>query len=109
MPQNMTHVGVSAGKHDIDYEGESRVVTDKWTLNDYDPDNDGSGNDFDPAYLGITRLKSFEVYVADGSAYVAQYDEDVQAIRLYNVDGTGEVAGATTVDVDLKIVVRGQG
>lgn len=107
MPQNMTHVGVASGKRDVDWPDDARKVTDKWTLNDYDPDSDGTGNDFDPSYYGIDRLRSFEVYVADGQAYYATYDEDQEAIRLYALDGTGEVGNSTTVDIDLKIIVQG--
>lgn len=109
MPQNMTHVGIAAGKNEVDYEGDSRVVYDEWTLNNYDPDSDGSGNDFDPAYYGISRLKTFHVHVADSQAYVARYDYENGVIRLYNVDGTGEVGNNTTVDVDLRVEVRGMG
>lgn len=111
MPQSMTHVGARGGKKDIQYGvGNYRSVYDKWTLNDYDPDSDGSGNDFDP-YMeyGIRQVGSFEVYVNDGSAYVAQYDEDQGAIRLYALDGTGEVGNNTTVDVGLTVVVEGPG
>lgn len=111
MPQSMTHVGVAAGKKDIEYQGSYRVVYDKWTLTEYDPDGDGSGNDFDPyKEYGISaeRLGSFEVYVADSQAYVARYDEDKNAIRLYDV-GTGEVGNNTTVNVDLRVVVEGPG
>jgi hypothetical protein len=108
MPQSMTHVGVASGKKDREAEGATTVVYDAWTLNDYDPDSDGTGNDFDPSFeYGYSRVHTVDVYVADGSAYVAQYDHDQGAIRLYALDGTGEVGNNTTVDVDLRVEVRG--
>ena len=110
MPQSMTQNGVAAGKRDRHAVGGQTVVYDEWTLTDYDPDSDGSGNDFDPAFeYGISRVSAFNVYVADGSSYTASYDHDTGAIRLFSTDGTGEVGNNTTVNVDLRVQVHGMG
>jgi hypothetical protein len=110
MPQNMTHNGVAAGKHDRENEGAVTVVYDEYTLNDYDPDSDGSGNDFDvKSEYGFSRLMSVDVQVVDSQAYVAAFDIDNQIVRLYALDGTGEVGNSTTVNVDLRFEIRGMG
>jgi hypothetical protein len=110
MPQSMTQNGVAAGKQDREQEGATTVIYDDWTLSDYDPDSDGTGNDFDPRQVyGFSRLDTVEVYVADGQPYHAQYDYDENVIRLYALDGTGEVGNNTTVNVDLRVNVRGMG
>lgn len=110
MPESMTRVGVAAGKHEIEYEGDNRVIYDAWDLSTYDPNSDGTGNAFDPEMeYGFSRVKSLHVYVADGSVYDARYDHAAGAVRLYNRDGTGEVGNNTTVDVTLRVEVRGNG
>jgi hypothetical protein len=108
MPQNMTQVGVASGKNDKEQEGATSVVYDVWNLSDYDPDSDGTGNDFDPEKVyGYSRVHALHVYVEGDSAYRARYDHDNKVIRLYNADGTGEVGNNTTVDVNLRMEVRG--
>jgi len=110
MPQEMTQNGVASGKNNREAEGATTVIYDEWTLGDYDPDDDGTGNDFDPGKVyGFSRFHAFDVRVADGQALDAEYDHDEGAIRLYNRDGTGEVGNSTTVNVDLRIEVRGNG
>lgn len=112
MPQNMTHDGVASGKKDREAEGATTVIYDRYTLNDYDPDSDGSGNDFDPTKVyGVSRYSKVNVSVSDNQAYMAQFDRTTGSgvIRLYALDGTGEVGNSTTVDVQLDIEVRGQG
>lgn len=108
MPQDMTHVGVASGKKDRENEGATEVVYDVWTLATYDPDSDGTGNDFDPNFVyGFSRVHKVNVTVEDGSPYVAQFDHDDNCVRLYALDGTGEVGNATAVNVDLRFEVRG--
>lgn len=111
MPQDMTQNGVAArDRHEVNHEGQKRVIYDSWTIGTYDPDNDGTGNSFDPRHVyGHSRIDFVAVHVADGSPYAVQYDYDENAIRLFNLDDGTEVAGETAVDVEVRVNARGMG
>lgn len=111
MPQEMTQQGVAArDRHEVNHEGQKRVIYDSWEIGTYDPDNDGTGNSFDPRHVyGHSRIDNLEVHVADGSPYLATYDYEENAIRLYDMDGTGEVTGETAVNVTVRVNARGMG
>lgn len=110
MPQSMTRTGVAAGKHERSTEGPVGVIYDEYDLATYDPDSDGTGNDFNPrTEYGFDRLLNVDVQVADSSSYDARFDYANDVIRLYNRDGTGEVGNNVNVNVSLRIEVRGIG
>lgn len=109
MPEDMEHTGVAAGRHDINHEGQNRVIYDEWELQTYDPDSDGTGNSFDPSLLyGMSRVGVVHAEVADDSAYLARYDYEEKSIRLFEMGGS-EVTGGTEVNVPIRVNVRGMG
>lgn len=118
MAEDITKNGVAAGKDDISYEGEYRVVYDEITLGTYDNAGDGAGNGFDPTMeYGFSRLGIVHVEV-EAAGYVAQYDYDNYSIRVYQQanDGTGtagdalvEVPAGTALNIDLRVEIRGMG
>lgn len=110
MAEDITRQGVAAGKHEIEYEGDNRVVYDEVTLGTYDSAADGNGNTYNVLdTYGFSRVKAVHVEVVDGQPYIANYDMANNAILVYALDGTGEVAAATALNVDLRIEVRGNG
>lgn len=98
--------GLTAGKHDISHNGIYRRVTDNVEVEEYE---DG-GVDFDAEFeYGISRLVSVEVSVADGSAYIPQYDYDEGAIRLYDIGTGDEPEDDEEVGVTLRLSAFGRG
>lgn len=118
--EDITRNGIAGrGDHDIEYEGDTKVIYDEITLGTYDNAADGNGNLFHVLQIyGYDRLKIVHVEVADGTPVVAQYDYINNAIRLFRQanDGTGtaddpltEVSAGTAMNVDLRVEVRGNG
>lgn len=110
MAEDITHDGVAArDKHDIAAEGPTRVIYDEITLGTYDASNDGTGNTFDPGFeYGFSRLGIVHCEVVAAS-YEAQYDYQNNSIRVYNLSDGTEVAQGTTLDISIRIEVRGMG
>lgn len=107
--ESITRNGVAAGKHDVAAEGQYRVVYDSVTLGDYDSANDGAGNTFDPtASYGFSRLGIVHVEV-EAASYEAQYDYANNSIRVYNLSDGSEVTQGTTLNIDLRVEIRGMG
>lgn len=113
MAEDITKNGVAAGKHDIAAEGQYRVIYDDITLGTYDNATDGNGNAFDPTVeYGFSRLGIVNVNV-QAAGYVAQYDYDNGSIRVYESAGAEgaltEVAQGETLNIDLRVEIRGMG
>lgn len=104
MPYERT--GLTAGKHEISHNGIYRRVTDNLEITDYE----AGGVTFDPHFeFGVDREVYVDVGVADGSAYVAQYDYDAGAFRLYDIGTGDEPADGETVNVGLRVSAFGRG
>lgn len=103
---SLTKNGVAAGKKEIDYQGSNRVVYDDITINDYV----SGGVAYDAtAEGGLSRLDYVDVHVKGTDNYIARYDYASDTVVLLNTGGGGEVADATTVDVDVRIRMEGSG
>lgn len=66
------------------------------------------GEPFTEVDAAMSRFQYVEVSAQDGSAYDADYDDQNGTIRIFNRDGTGEVAGGTSVDIDLRVMAVGR-
>ena len=83
----------------------------RYAVVDVDSYNNG-GEDLTPNDVGLSRFQSVEVYVRDGSPYIAQYDEETRTL-LIRGDGDGssedlpEVADGTG-PVSVRFVGKGK-
>lgn len=62
-------------------------------ITNYDDDAGGDGESFVPGDVSMRRFQDVQPKVIDGTGYVAQYDEDTGALRLFESAGSaGEMA-----------------
>lgn len=101
-----TRDGLTAGKRDIDARGQTRVVTDQYTLTDYE----AGGVDFDPVFeAGVTRTAFVDVNVVDDSAYMARFDYEQNSIRVFDLSDGSEPADSETINLEVRVKVEGYG
>lgn len=93
---------------DTEFQG---AVKHRYAVVEIDSYTSG-GEDVAPNDVGLNRFQSVEVYVRDGSAYVAQYDEANEKLLLRgDGDGTSETlpeASAGTGTVSVRFVGKGK-
>lgn len=88
--------------------GDLTLRTFRLDITNYDDDSGGDGESFTPDDAnGMHRFVHVHADVVGGSPHVANYDEDNQAIRLYDLDGTGEVASDGNNTATLRVTVLG--
>jgi hypothetical protein len=87
------------------------AVKARYAVIDIDSYTSG-GEDVSPNDVGLNRFQGVDCYVRDGSAYVAQYDEENEKLILRgDGDGTSETlpeASAGTGTVSVRFVGKGK-
>jgi len=101
-----TEVGLAAGKRNIEYHGESRVVLTELNIGDYE----AGGVAIELLdFAGVSRLSNVQVDVVDSTQQIARYDYNNGTIRIFNLSDGSEPSGGTTLDLNIRLRVEGRG
>lgn len=85
--------------------GNLYLRTEELDITNYDDDGGGDGEAFTPQDVNFRRFVAVIPLVTDNAGYEAQYDEDAEAIRLY--DGASEVASNGDNTATVKVLCIG--